>query len=122
MSPFSRYRLRILLSVAVFAGLFVSVSAFAGKDEEITHLLDYIDGSGCTFIRNGKSYPAPEARSHMERKYGHVESRIKTSDQFIEYIATRSSISGKAYQIECNGEKEESGPWLEAELARYRGQ
>jgi hypothetical protein len=51
------------------------------------------------FIRNGKEYTASQAALHLRKKWSHVKKRIKTADQFIEYIASKSSISDKPYKI-----------------------
>jgi hypothetical protein len=51
------------------------------------------------FIRNGKEYTAVQAARHLLKKWSHVKKRITTADQFIEYIASKSSVSGNPYQI-----------------------
>jgi hypothetical protein len=94
--------------------------AAAGTNEEIDHLLAFVGSSGCTFVRNGKQYDPAEAREHIERKYDHIKDRISTSEGFIRYAATESSISGKPYTVICKGEEEPSANWLQQELARYR--
>jgi hypothetical protein len=89
---------------------------------EIAHLLEAVAESGCTFIRNGSEHSAQNAREHMEMKYAHVKRRVRTSEQFIEYAASRSSITGFAYTIRCGDLETPSGEWLIAELARYRAE
>ena len=89
---------------------------------EIDHLLTYIEESGCTFIRNGKTYSAVEGRHHIERKYEHVKSRVSSAEDFIKYAATTSSITGRLYTVICKGEEMLSGDWLHAELERFRVQ
>jgi hypothetical protein len=42
---------------------------------------------------------ASQAALHLRKKWSHVKKRIKTADQFIEYIASKSSISDKPYKI-----------------------
>lgn len=87
---------------------------------EIEHLLRYVEQSGCTFIRNDQPYTASSARSHLERKYGHAKRKIKNADQFIEYIGTRSSWSGKGYRIRCGDHEQAASEWLMEELNRFR--
>jgi hypothetical protein len=95
--------------------------AAAGELEaEIAHLLEAVAESGCAFIRNGSEHSAQNAREHMEMKYAHVKRRVRTSEQFIEYTASRSSITGFAYTIRCGDLETPSGEWMTAELARYR--
>jgi hypothetical protein len=90
------------------------------RDREVEHLLSFIEQSGCTFIRNDKTYTASRARDHLERKYGYAKSKIESAEQFIEHIGTASSRNGKAYQIRCGENEQPSGEWLAEELSRYR--
>lgn len=92
----------------------------SGFEDEVAHLLNYIEQSDCTFIRNGTSYSSAEARAHIGRKYDHIKSRISSAEQFITYGASRSSITGRAYTVDCAGASMESGRWLGEELERYR--
>lgn len=92
----------------------------ADMGSEINHLLAFIDASGCTFIRNGKSHDSREAGDHIRRKYGHIKNRVKNAEDFIQYAATKSSISGQPYQVICNGKKMATADWLIRELSRFR--
>ena len=89
-------------------------------EQEIRHLLNFIASSDCTFIRNGTAYPAKEAGAHIERKYDYVQSKVKTSEDFIRLAATQSSQSGDPYRINCAGQELLSKDWLLTELGRYR--
>ena len=100
--------------------LSISTSVLAAVQDEIQHLLQYIENSGCEFERNGKVYDSKEARSHIERKYDYVRSHVDETGDFIKYAATKSSMSGNRYQVVCNGKKLTSAEWLKAELANYR--
>lgn len=97
-----------------------TLAASADTTQEIDHLLGFIGGSSCIFIRNGKEHDATTARSHIERKYEYAQKWIETTEQFIEYTATRSSISGEPYWVICSGRKEPSADWMKRELARFR--
>mgnify|MGYP001821698296 CR=1 FL=1 len=90
--------------------------------KEIEHLLAYIGGSTCQFIRNGKSYDAAEARAHIQKKYDYIRSRVETTENFIRYAASQSSMSGKPYRIRCGDETMPCADWLREELKRYRQQ
>ena len=99
----------------VTASVALSGVAPAGSlEDEISYLLETVAESGCTFVRNGSEHSAQNAREHMELKYGHVKRRVRTSEQFIEYAATRSSITGREYTIRCAGVETPSGEWLGA--------
>jgi len=90
------------------------------RENEIKHLLAFIADSGCTFIRNNDEYPSIKAKSHIERKYNYVKSRVSSTEDFIKYAATKSSMSGKHYMVSCSGDKTASSQWLLDELAVYR--
>lgn len=110
--------------VAAVVALATSSAAHASPDaiaqNEIDHLLRYISRSSCTFVRNGDEYPAAKASDHLAMKYRFVGSRISTADDFIKYLATGSSVSGEPYHVKCGNVDALSGPWLTAELLRYR--
>jgi hypothetical protein len=110
------------LTAAVLACLSISAlpSWSEDRESEIEHLLDYVEHSDCTFIRNDKPYTASTARSHLERKYGYSKSEVKTADQFIKYVGTASSRSGKPYRIRCGEHEYAASEWLATELSRFR--
>ncbi len=89
--------------------------------EEISHLLEYISSSGCTFIRNSSGHTAEEAIEHIQKKYDYFKSRIKTTEDFIKYAATKSTLSGKLYKVRCSGMEIPCADWLKTELDRFRG-
>ena len=93
---------------------------FAVENEEIEYLLSYIAASDCIFIRNGTEHQSKEAREHLEMKYDHVKRRIKTADDFIANIASKSSITRRKYQVRCKGEKFSTEQWLEQALKSRR--
>jgi hypothetical protein len=88
---------------------------------EVLHLLDYLRNSDCAMERNGKNYDSEGAYSHVKRKYEYFRDEIRTSEDFIEYSASKSTMSGKYYRVFC---KDESAvltrDWLLEELRNYR--
>jgi len=95
----------------------------ASAVDEINYLLGFIDRSGCRFYRNGTWYDSHRAQSHLRDKYNYLAARdrIKTADDFIDQAATRSSMSGQEYQIECEaGPALPSSQWLRTVLLGYR--
>ena len=87
---------------------------------EIDHLLEFVAASNCTFVRNGQSYPARDARDHLAMKYSFTKFRLSTADEFVQYLATGSSTSGEPYSVICNKKERPAGPWLAEELRRFR--
>ncbi len=114
-----------LLLATVLLGFAPSAPTYAVTEsrDEISHLLEFLAKSPCTFIRNGKTYPAAEARVHLERKYAALKDRIRTAEDFIDLAASRSSVSGEPYRIRCSpGQEQETSAWLRSELLRFRRQ
>lgn len=108
--------------------LFVSAPVLAGdlppKDEqEIEHLVNYLEQSDCEFYRNGKWYDSKRAVRHINRKYNWLRKRhlVTTTEEFIARAASESSRSGEAYLVRCpNEEAVASAAWLTHELEIYR--
>ena len=115
---------KIFLTILTSITLLLSGHAFADANnptqQEIQHLLNFIANSSCTFVRNGSEYPATEARAHIERKYEYVKSRIDSSEKFIKYAATQSSMSGDPYRVKCAEKEILSKDWLLNELKDLR--
>ena len=88
--------------------------------EEVAHLLDYIAEAHCSFIRNDKVYDSDQALDHINKKYEYVKNRISSAEQFIAYAATKSSITGKKYQVTCGETTLLSSEWLAEKLRAYR--
>ena len=88
---------------------------------EIDHLLDFIRHSGCMFIRNDTLHEPPQAVEHIVNKYRHFREKIDSTEDFIELCATKSTLSGRFYEVSCPGKpKIRTRDWLLEELARYR--
>ena len=113
---------RLLLSIVVCA--FLPVIAYADDAEvEIEYLVSTIGASDCTFIRNGKRHDADDAEAHLRMKYRRGKRYAPTAELFIERLASKSSMTGRLYKIDCPGsEAVPSGDWLTARLQEYRAQ
>lgn len=99
-----------------------SSSSFAGDqaDPEIQYLLDFVSGSGCTFVRNGDSHDSADAADHLRLKYDRGARHVNSAEQFIDRLASESSWTGKPYTVTCDGNTRNSGEWLHQALADYR--
>jgi hypothetical protein len=51
------------------------------------------------FIRNGSAYDGKAAAEHLRLKWREAGARVKTAQQFIELCGSKSSVSGRPYQI-----------------------
>ena len=88
---------------------------------EVLHLLEYLRNSDCAMERNGKKHDSEDAYSHVKRKYEYFRDEIRTSEDFIEYSASKSTMSGKFYRIFCENESAVlTRDWLLEELHDYR--
>lgn len=88
---------------------------------EIDFLIGRIEQSGCQFVRNGSAYPATEAAAHLRKKLNAARRSLST-EQFIEHVASKSSMSGEPYLIRCAGRSDEtSAAWLRRALKDRSG-
>lgn len=93
----------------------------ADAKNEIAHLLATVAESPCMFIRNGKRYSAEDAAVHLSMKYKRGKAYVESTQQFIDRIASNSSISGKPYQIRCPGTAPQTTrAWLTEQLEGLR--
>ncbi len=89
--------------------------------KEVNHLLDFVKNSGCIINRNGTEHPAEKGVSHIENKYDYFRDDIKSTEDFIELSATKSTMSGEYYTVTCPGkEAMKTQDWLLIELNEFR--
>lgn len=70
-------------------------------------------------IRNGSEYDCDTAVTFLRRKLSSMGDDVKTAEEFIDRIASRSSTSGKPYLVRLSDGKEiTSGEFLRLELVR----
>ena len=92
-----------------------------GQKAEVEHLLDFVRDSGCVIDRNGSRHPGNEAVNHIRRKYDHFRNKIKSTEDFIDFSASRSTLSGEAYEVTCLGMRAiGTRRWLLEELESFR--
>jgi hypothetical protein len=89
---------------------------------EVEHLINYLADSDCRMVRNGKSYSAEDGAKHVRRKYNYFKSKISSTEEFIEYAGTKSTKSGRLYEVLClEQDREFTRDWLLKELNAFRG-
>ena len=89
----------------------------AQKIQALIHSVETLQGA--VFIRNGSEYDAAKAAAHLRRKLDYAGKRVQTADQFIEHLATGSSITGKPYKIRfANGRSVESATFFREQLRK----
>lgn len=116
-----------LFSGILLLAMLVPVSSLSNSssiepEQEIDHLLQFIEHSGCTFIRNNDSYDGAQARVHIQKKYNYIKKRKNqvSAEEFIKYAASQSSLSKKLYMVHCATKTMTSESWLVEELEQYR--
>ena len=88
------------------------------EKQKINFLLNRVKESPYLFIRNGTKHSGVEARSHLRWKYGFVQSRIQTTEEFIDTIASKSLATGEKYYIRIGGKDYPVGDIFYNELNR----
>lgn len=107
--------------LALHAGV-ANAAPDARAQQEIAALLAFVGQSHCSFIRNGKSYGADQAQSHLADKFHYLlrMDKVSTAEDFIDRAGTQSSLSGEPYLVVCDGKQQTSAAWLRDELQRLR--
>lgn len=114
-------KLRAFLVVAALAVPSLAGAAPDAKaTREIDHLLAFVAASDCKFVRSGSEYDGKAARDHLARKLDAARSMLSTADQFVDHVATGSSMTGEAYKVRCGSRELSSQAWLRGELAAFR--
>jgi hypothetical protein len=107
-----------ILAIALLA---LASPVSADTSSEIEYLLGAIGSSECTFVRNGKRYAATKAEEHLRMKYERGRRYADSAENFIERLASKSSMTRRVYMIECPGEEpERTGEWLTKRLEGFR--
>jgi len=108
-----------VISMIFSTGLFADVPA--NQVNEVNHLLDFVKNSKCIINRNGTDHVGEKGVKHIESKYDYFRDDIKSTEDFIKYAATKSTMSGKFYMVTCPGEKTiRTQNWFLNELKWFR--
>jgi cytochrome c556 len=126
MQALSHRTLRTLL-VTVALGLLCSTPALALPPQEearVQALLSALEKrSDVTFIRNGERHNATEAVAHLKLKLSRTRNRLDNAEQFVDKVASSSSISGEPYYIQEAGKPTQAAkPFLQTLLKQVDAQ
>jgi hypothetical protein len=114
--------IRVLVLMILLTGPIAAAFADTAADTEIRALIQAVAESGCEFNRNGSVHSAEAAADHLELKYSRGKRYAHSAEACIERLASKSSWSGKPYQMVCDGEEQPAGDWLTATLEEFRNQ
>ena len=77
------------------------------ENEKIEQLILAIQNlKSAQFNRNGTLYDAETASKHLKMKWNKAGNSIKTAEDFIDKIASKSSMTGTEYKIVYDNGKE----------------
>ena len=90
--------------------------------QEIEALIAAVESlNGGVFIRNGQEHNAKDAANHLRRKLRAAGKRVKSAEDFIQHIASKSSSSGNPYALRLpSGKTVDAGEWFRAQLQALR--
>ncbi len=111
--------LSILLFSCFIAHAAELCSLRENDEKVIAYLIDQVEKSHLTFIRNGTEYSSKEAADHIRIKYGYFKSQIESPEDFIHVCASKSFESGKPYLVSTAQGKIAVEKWLGQILIEY---
>ena len=116
-------KIKALGLLLVFAGSAFAQTPSAKTTQEVGQLFAALKQSNCEFSRNGTWYNAEKASEHLQRKYDYLLKKrlVTTTESFIDLAATKSSMSGKPYQVRCGKTSPvSSSSWFKSQLNALR--
>jgi hypothetical protein len=111
-----------LVTILAWLGL-GQPKALALSSEEVARVDKFLVALGqekeLVFIRNGREFEVTRAVNHLKRKLKSQANKLATAEEFIDHIASSSSISGKPYLIRRpGGQNEEAKPYFQELLKK----
>ena len=100
-----------------FAEFYVGTPTGVARSQ-IEAMLRRIETSDGKFIRNGKVYDGKSAAAHLRMKYEMAGGRIGSASEFLEHVATKSSLTGEPYEVQFGGDPMPLAEWLRQDLSR----
>ena len=113
----------VALLMLLAAPALIALPVSASQRAEIDALMAALQTSACEFKRNDSWHSAADAKSHLLRKLDYFEGKnaVQSTEQFIELAASKSSVSGRPYQVKCVGAAPvDSNIWLNTRLKIIR--
>jgi len=87
-----------IITILAFCGI-IQIKPLTEK-QKIDALINYVAQlKDAKFIRNGSEHTCKEAANHLKMKLKNAGDDIQTAKQFIQELASKSSLSGKPYEI-----------------------
>ena len=115
------FRRRFLVGVAVLAGIGAVAAAPPPHEQtRIEKLIHFVEvQKDMKFVRNGTEYSCADAGKFLRGKLESMGKEVTTAREFIERIASKSSMSGQPYQVKfADGRMMPASQFLHEELKR----
>lgn len=114
------FRRCFLVSSLSLLGLQAVAAPLPHEQTRIEKLIRYIESQrGMKFIRNGSEFTCEEAGKFLRGKLDAMGGEVTTAREFIDRIGSRSSMSGRVYQVRLlDGRIVPSAQFLGDELSR----
>jgi len=119
--------MKVLILTIAATALALSVGSAAleaadlppAEEKQIEALIAAIERmADATFIRNGRLYGATAAAEFLRRKWRQREADVRSTDDFIEKVASFSSTTGQPYRIRfSDGRETPCAVFLRTELS-----
>ena len=109
-----RFAPYLLFLSSIILPVFADENAKDGDlEKKINWLIDRIEKSNLTFIRNDVEYNSKDAVAHLRKKYAHVKDKVHSIEDFVNYVASQSYTTGKPYLLKNEkGEVVKAKDWL----------
>lgn len=119
-----RHLLTRLATLGSMAGVQVLAAPAPQEQAHIDELIRHIEmQKDLVFIRNGSEYSCEQAAKFLRGKMEAMGKEVSSAHDFIERIATKSSRSGKPYQVRlADGTLMPAGHYLHEQLKRIESQ
>lgn len=113
------HRGALLVAAALLAAAASAQDVARREQPQIDRLIAAVAESGCRIERNGAWHEPGEAAAHLRRKLAVAGRRVQTAREFIDHVASGSSVSGRPYRVQCGGAPPVAArDWLLERLAR----
>jgi hypothetical protein len=94
----------------------------SAEKQDIEKLIDAVENlGGAVFVRNGKEYPPSAAAKFLRGKWRKHAAHIRTAEDFIRIVASKSSTTGRVYVVRfTDGREMTTEAFLRGQLQSLR--
>jgi Family of unknown function (DUF5329) len=118
------FRRTLVLGVTMVLALAALAAPPAHEQSRIDRLIRFVETQqGMKFVRNGTEYSCADAAKFLRGKMEKMGAEVATAREFIEKIASKSSMSGTPYHVKfADGRLMPAAEFLAEELKRIEAQ